>query len=274
MNKTNNWAVVGLGFVSPRHIKSIQETGGTVLMTCDRDKTKALDEFPFFDDFGDMLNSPEFEKVDNVAILTPNYLHYYMIQMAVHKGKRVLCEKPLALSSCDIKRLSNDGSTGVVLQLHYHPEIIKLKKKLKGKKVSGSLTVKVKRDKPYWDCWKGDMQKSGGIVLNIGIHYIDLLMQLNGIEYKILEHHYSPKLATGKIDFNGGIFDYHIEIMDTAEGQTRSLIIDDEKIELSTQDNLSFEDLHTEVYKDFNKGIIVTPEVANHSIKLIEQLSC
>lgn len=271
--KKETWAIVGLGFVSPRHIKSIQEIGDTVLMTCDSDKTKDTQNFLFFDDFDTMINTAEFEAfVDNVAILTPNHLHYGMIQKVLTKGKKVLCEKPLALSPLDVNRLPNDGSVGVILQLHYHPEIVKLKEKLKGKKVSGSLTVKVKRDKPYWDCWKGDTTRSGGIVLNIGIHYIDLLMQLNGTDYKILEHNYSPKLATGKIDFNGGIFDYHIEIMDTAEGQTRSLIIDNEKIELSTQDNLSFEDLHTLVYKDFSRGIIIPPAVANHSIRLIEKL--
>ena len=35
-----NWAIIGLGFISSRHINAIKETGGKLLMACDIDGEK------------------------------------------------------------------------------------------------------------------------------------------------------------------------------------------------------------------------------------------
>ena len=161
----------------------------------------------------------------------------------------------------------------VVLQLRSHPEIIKLKENFK-RPEKVDLTIKVFREYHYWDGWKGSEELSGGILYNIGVHYIDLVMYLLGDEYEIIDTKCSDKLATGIIDFMGSIVNYHIEIMDTNEGQTRSLRVDDEDIELSNKDNLSYENLHIEVYEEMLKGRGTLFSDCYNLIKLIEKLKC
>ena len=265
-----NWLIAGLGFISPRHIEAISNIGDNLIATCDIDPKKLnLKRSPFYTNYSTMLKSQT--SANAIAICTPNNLHYLMIKIALNRNLRVLCEKPLTLRSNEIETLPNDGAVGVVLQLRTHPEIIKLKEQ-KIEKANGSIVVKVYRDQEYWDGWKGHTIISGGILYNLAIHYFDLLIHLFGNEYQILEKNYSDRLATGKIDFDGSIFDYHFEIMNTKEGQDRLLKINGREISLSRQDNLSFESLHSNVYKDFIKGKVVTPTDANKSIKLIEKI--
>lgn len=261
------WLIVGLGFVSPRHFEAIKEIGDEVIATCDID----IDKDPDFISYKKMLKF--FGDADAVAICTPNYLHYPMIRLALDKGLRVLCEKPLTLDSKEIEQLPNDGKVGTVLQLRYHPEIQQLKENLSGVK-TGSMMLKVHRDDSYWTSWKGDKEKSGGILFNLGVHYFDLLIYLFGNEYKVLDSVCADKLAMGKIDFNGSIFKYYIEIMDNRNGQDRRLQINGQEISLSKKDNLAYEGWHTNVYQDFKKGKVVTPQEAVKSIKLIERLLC
>ncbi|HDY68439.1 hypothetical protein LCGC14_1222210 [marine sediment metagenome] len=258
----SKWLIVGSGgFIAPRHFESIKNIGDEVVGTCD----VKSDTNPDFTDYKEML---ELVSADAVAICTPNYLHYPMIQMALDKGLRVLCEKPLTLSSKEIEQLPNDGRVGAVLQLRYHPVCyLRPMKKLEG----GSIILKVYRDDDYWASWKGSKEKSGGILFNLGVHYFDLLIYLLGNEYKIIESSYSDRLAKGKIDFNGSVFDYYIEIMDNNDGQDRRLTISGQEISLSKQDNLSYEGWHTDVYRDFKGGKVVTPFEACKSIKLIEK---
>ena len=221
-----------------------------------------------------MIETPYFEEnIDAVAICAPNYLHEEIIEKCIEKGKKVLCEKPLFLQEGNaVPNFMENKNIGVVLQLRHHPEVIKLREK--GIEENGKIIVKVFRDKSYWDGWKGDEKKSGGILLNIGVHYLDLLQYLAGYKetFDIIESYYSPKLAKGKIAINGHKFEYHFEIMNTKKGQDRIFEIDGKKISLSKQDNLSFEGLHSEVYRDFVQGRVVSPEEAYKSINIANQL--
>ena len=257
------WAVLGSdGFVSKRHIDSINKTGGEVSIKCDFTLWESENH-----NWEKMIQSEKWKEITHVAICTPNYLHYPMASCMA--DKTVIVEKPLALSSKDAEKLGDNVNT--VLQLRYHPEIVKLKK-LKKECKEGKLIVKVKRDDWYWDCWKGRDGLSGGILFNLGIHYFDILIYLFGDNYSIIESEYSPKLATGIINFDGVLFKYHIEIMPDDTGQERTLVLDGEEVVLSKKDNLSFEDLHTAVYKEVIAGGGVKPQEANKSIKLVEKL--
>lgn len=254
------WAVIGMGFIYPRHEKAIKKVG-ELKLTCDIDASKKAD----FTDWKKMVQSKAWEEITHVALCTPNYLHYPMYRAM--KDKIVLSEKPLALSSEDIKK---DDKVLTVLQLRYHPEVIKLKKNLKKGKHEVEMLISVKRDQAYWDGWKGTESKSGGILFNLGIHYFDLLIHLFGDKYKIIKASNSPKHAEGTIEFGDTVVNYNLMIKGSDKGQDRRLVIDGKKVSLSKQDNLSFEDLHVKVYEDLDKGI--TPIEAIKSIKLIEAL--
>lgn len=246
-----------MGFIYPRHKQAIETTGGEVTLTCDIDPEK----HPDFTDWVEMFHSPRFNEIDVVVICTPNHLHAVIAREATLRNKRVICEKPLSISG-------TEGLYGVntVLQLRYHPKLKGLTPKVV------QVTAKMYRDPLYWVGWKGDPIKSGGILYNLGVHYIDLLIFLLGYPVAILEASYSPKLATGRIQFHRGVGEYHIEILDSREGQVRSIVADGQEIGLSDKDNLSYEDLHTEVYKHFLAGDGISFGEEKKSIDLVAKL--
>ncbi len=267
---TNKWAIIGLGFISSRHIQAIEEVGDKLIVACDIDKKKRLLRVPFFTDYLEMMNSEVFKMVDNVAICTPNYLHQAMVQEALRKHKRVLCEKPLVLGSHQLG-FPDDNKVGTVLQLRYHPEVERIKSRLLNENIC-EMIIRVKRDESYWKSWKGKEHMSGGILFNLGIHYFDILIHLFGNTF-IVDHKYvSERIAKGEISFPKAQVKFHIEIMPDNTAQERTLIINGEEYNLSKQDNLSFENLHTQVYKAFNRGENITPYEAGRSINLIEKI--
>lgn len=258
-----NFAIVGLGFIHPRHKSAIESVGGKVIVTCDSDPQKGAD----FLNWREMMKSDIWKEVTHVAICTPNYLHAPMSEAM--SDKVVICEKPLTITKESCDKLGDHVNT--VLQLRLHPKIIELKQRnLKPKKVK--LVIKVNRNRDYWRGWKGDESKSGGVLFNIGVHYFDLLIHLFGEEYTVLHHVSNHRMGYGRIMFGETECEYKVEIFDNSPEQDRSLEIDGEVISLSKADNLSFEDLHKSVYQDVLAGKGIKPKEALKAITLIEQL--
>lgn len=259
------YAIIGKGFIFSRHEKSIKETGGEVILTCDIDKTKQ----PDYTDWKAMFNSTKFlEEVDAVSICTPNYLHREIAAEALRLGKRVLCEKPLSTTGYQ-------GLEGVntVLQLRNHQKIKELKEK---KVIWADIELHMKRGEDYWKGWKGDNEKSGGILYNLGIHYVDLLIHILGNPVEIIssagDNKHWHKLSVRFERGNGNLFIGAGEVKPkrvlrfVEEGQQ---VMD---ISLSDKDNLSYEDLHTEVYQDFIKGNGIPLSEAKKSLQLVADL--
>jgi UDP-N-acetyl-2-amino-2-deoxyglucuronate dehydrogenase len=212
-----------------------------------------------------MCESDEFKAVDNVAILTPNHLHIPMVKKCLEKGKRVLCEKPLGISIEEVESLPNDGSVFCVLQLRKRlPKDISRPKEV-------DLKLNFHRDQSYWDGWKGDESKSGGILYNLGIHYIDYLIQLLGDDYRICYKMHYKDMASGFLMFGDTKVHYKMTI-DKSKPIFRDIVLDGVSINLSNQENLSYEDLHKFVYEDFQKGVGVLPQDAVKAIRLVEKL--
>jgi len=262
-----NYAIIGLGFIYPRHKKSIEETGGKVLLTCDIDPEKKAD----FEDWVKMIDDPKFKEVDAVVICTPNYLHSKMAREILLRGKRVICEKPLSING-----VVGLDDVNTVLQLRYAPEVLKAKELINPTSMV-RVVARMFRDEKYWSSWKGDENKSGGLLYNLGIHYLDLLIFLLGNDDHILETEITSTHATGTIRFGAsktGFFD--IQILPTKENQERFVeILNDDGmqiINISNKDNLSYEDLHLEVYKHFNKGEGIPLSEAKKSLELVERL--
>lgn len=252
------FAIIGMGFIYPRHKQSIERLGHQVALTCDIDEAKQ----PDFTDWVKMINSPQFKEIDAISICTPNYLHSMMIRECLLKGKKVLCEKPLSINGTQ-----NLGDVKCVLQLRKHPQLINFKK-------PKQLLIEAKmfRDDKYWNGWKGSQVMSGGILYNLGVHYVDLLIFLLGNKYEILFVEKSDKKVVADIKFGKSLAHIHIEIVDSPTLQGRILIADDEEITLSNQENLSYEDLHIEVYRDFIEGKGIGLKEASKSLTLVEKI--
>ena len=205
-----NFVLIGAaGYIAPRHMKAIKDTGNNLLAAYDPyDGVGIMDshfpqadfftEFERFDRHIDRLKRND-SKIDVVSICSPNYLHDSHIRYALRTGAHCICEKPLTLRPWNIKGLTNDSHNSgnqifTILQLRLHQNVIALKKRVEDKLKENpeyvfdvDLTYITSRGNWYYASWKGDESKSGGIAMNIGVHFFDMLQCLNVLR-QCLQH--------------------------------------------------------------------------------------
>ena len=140
------------------------------------------------------LDYKEFLKekdLDLVVIASPPFLHARMAIVALENGKSVLCEKPLAISMDEARKIrevlaSSDGRLKVDFVLRENPLVKKLKK-IMGSGIFGNLQeiefYNLASDSQLNDShWFWDKSKSGGIWIEHGVHFFDLFSYLTGKE--------------------------------------------------------------------------------------------
>jgi UDP-N-acetyl-2-amino-2-deoxyglucuronate dehydrogenase len=295
-----NFAIIGCGgFVAPRHLKAIKDTGNNLVAALDKsDSVGILDKFSdntdFFTDFERFDRNAEKlkrhpdknKKIDYVSICSPNYLHDAHIRFALRIGANAICEKPLVLSPWNLDALSKiENETGkrvyTVLQLRLHPSLIELKKKIekeqKTEKYDIDLTYVTPRGKWYFYSWKANDEYSGGVVTNIGIHFFDMLMWIFGNPVRHEVHYSDKKSISGFLELEKARIRWFLSLdgrdvpkeNDNSEIKAyRSIKINGNEIEFSNV----FADLHTEVYKDILNGNGFGIEDARPSVELVYQL--
>ncbi len=274
-----NFAIIGVaGYIAPRHLKAIKETNNILLAALDRcDSVGVIDsyfpysdffvEFERFDRHIDKLRRTE-KKIDIVSICSPNYLHDSHIRFALRSGAHTICEKPLVLNPWNIDALAEyEKDTGKnvynVLQLRLHPSIQALRKKIlngpKDKIYDVELTYMTSRGNWYHFSWKGDIEKSGGIATNIGVHFFDMLTWIFGDVRENITHISRPDKASGFLQLARArvrwflSIDYHDlpdPVKKAGKRTFRSVLVDKEEIEFSD----GFSDLHTETYREILAG--------------------
>ncbi len=274
-----NFALIGAaGYVAPRHLKAIKETGNNLVAALDKnDNVGILDsyfpnadfftEFERFDRHLDKLKRKG-QKVDYVSICSPNYLHDSHIRFALKHGADAICEKPLVLNPWNVDALAEiEKETGkkiyTILQLRLHPAIIALRERIqkgpKEKVYDVDLRYITSRGNWYHSSWKGETTKSGGIATNIGIHFFDMLIWIFGgvkvNEVKTHEEDHAEgylELEKARVNWFLSInFDHIPENLRHAGKRTyRSLTIEKKELEFSE----GFADLHTLSYHEVLKG--------------------
>lgn len=276
-----NFAIVGVGgYIAPRHLKAIKETGNNLVAATDPfDSVGILDryfydvnyfkEFERFDRHVEKLRrANDGQAVDFVSICSPNYLHDAHIRFALRVGADAICEKPLVLNPWNIDALAEiEEESGQkiynILQLRVHPAILALKEKIansnKKEKYDIDLTYITSRGKWYFYSWKGDIPKSGGVATNIGIHFFDMLTWIFGDVQTNEVHVQTDKKSSGFLELEKANVRWFLSLDKTdlppqavAEGKPtyRSIMVEDEEIEFSG----GFTDLHTVVYQDILQG--------------------
>jgi len=275
-----NFGLIGAaGYVAPRHMKAIKDTGNNLLAALDKfDSVGVIDSFfpnadffVEFERFDRHLEKLKYEKdvnLDYVSICTPNYLHDAHIRMALRRGADAICEKPLVLNPWNVDKLVNmEKETGSrvwnVLQLRLHPSIIALKEKVangpKDKVYDVDLTYLTSRGHWYFTSWKGEIEKSGGIATNIGVHFYDMLSWVFGDIKQNIVHIHDKEKAAGYLEFEKArvkwflSIDYQYipkEIKEKGQRTYRSITVEGNELEFSE----GFADLHTQTYKQILTG--------------------
>jgi UDP-N-acetyl-2-amino-2-deoxyglucuronate dehydrogenase len=274
-----NFGIIGVaGYIAVRHLHAIKETGNNLLASLDKfDNVGRIDsyfpesdffvEFERFDRHFDKLKRTG-TKIDYVSICSPNYLHDSHIRFALRHQAEAICEKPIVLNPWNVDALQEiENETGhkiyTVLQLRLHPKILELREKIrngpKGKVYDIDMTYVTSRGNWYSISWKGDIQKSGGVATNIGIHFFDMLSWIFGDTRKNIVHISEPHKAAGYLELENArvrwflSLDYNdipITCKETGKRTYRSITVNGEEIEFSE----GFADLHTETYKEILAG--------------------
>ncbi len=295
-----NFAIVGVaGFVAPRHLEAIQNTGCRLVAATDpHDSVGVLDRYAFdvrffpeterFDrQLEKLRRGPEADRVHWVSVCSPNYLHDAHVRLALRVGAHALCEKPLVINPWNLDALQQlegeyGGTINTVLQLRVHPALIALKEKLDApgnaaRRHQVELTYITGRGAWYLVSWKGIEEKSGGLAVNIGIHFFDLLMWLFGAPERHEVHLREPTrmagflalenadvrwfLSTNPRDLPGGA-------VPGAPTTHRSITLDGAEIDFTG----GFTNLHTRVYERALAGNGFRIEDARPSIELVYRI--
>ncbi len=291
------FAMVGVaGYIAPRHLKAIKDTGNNLLAAYDKfDSVGLLDsyfpdcffftEHELFDRFCTKQMHTD-RKCEWLSICTPNYTHDAFIRYGMRLGCDVICEKPLVLNPHNIDELEKveqvEGHRVYnILQLRLHPSIIALKKKVDegpaDKIYDVDLTYMTSRGKWYYASWKGDVHKSGGVATNIGVHFYDMLQWVFGpVEQNIVHVKRFDRVA-GFLQFKKARVRYFLSINSECLPQEakaagkrvyRCMTIDGESFEFSE----GFTELHTESYKKILAGDGFRLSEARACIEIVSQI--
>ena len=284
------------GFVAPRHMKAIKDTGNQLVAAMDpKDSVGIIDsyfpeadffvEFERFDRHVDKLRRKG-EKIDYVSICSPNYLHDAHIRFALRNQAHAICEKPLVLNPWNIdglEEMEQESGKSVfnILQLRLHPSIIALKNRVaaapKDRKADVDLAYITSRGKWYFISWKGDVHKSGGIATNIGVHFFDMLIWIFGPVQNNVVHVMDGDKAAGFLELENARVRWFLSVdADTLpkeqqeKGQRtfRSITVNGEELEFSG----GFTDLHTASYQDILNGGGFHASAARPSIDVVHAI--
>jgi UDP-N-acetyl-2-amino-2-deoxyglucuronate dehydrogenase len=225
-------------------------------------------------------------KVDYVSICSPNFLHDSHIRFALRHQADAICEKPIVLNPWNIDALQEiEKETGkkvyTVLQLRLHPSVIALREKIKREKKKSKYDIDLSyitsRGNWYKFSWKGDIQKSGGVATNIGIHFFDMLSWVFGGVQDNQVHLLEDDKAAGYLELENARVRWFLSIdyndlpeAVKSKGQRtyRSIMIENNEIEFSG----GFTDLHTETYRDILGGKGFGLEDARSSVSIVHEI--
>ena len=299
VSSPRNFALIGAaGYIAPRHMKAIRDTGNRLVAALDKSDSVGLMDSYFFD----VAFFTEFERFDRhaeklrrqgedarihyVSVCSPNYLHDAHVRFALRIGADAICEKPLVLSPWNLDALAElEQESGKrihnILQLRVHPSIVALREKVRqappGKKYAIDLTYITARGKWYFSSWKGDADKSGGIATNIGVHFFDMLIWIFGGVQHHEVHLVDNRKMAGFLELGKAQVRWFLSVgkedlppAAAQEGKTtfRSITVDGEEFEFSG----GFADLHTAIYREILAGRGFGIEDSRSSIDLVYEL--
>lgn len=189
------FGLIGDGIIAKRHKEAIKAVNGHLVWIID--PIFGIDGNPVMGDDGisraSTVKALHYCTVDYVVICSPTYLHRQHVRDVLYNGRKVICEKPLALPW---EPLIDNDDINIVLQLRY------LKNLPKQARTVRAIMV---RDDAFFKTWKGNPLLAGGNIYEFFIHYIDLAILL-------------------KADFEGAVY--------PTGNQRREIITKDEVIDI------------------------------------------
>lgn len=298
-DRPKNFGLVGVaGFVAPRHLKAIRDTGNRIVAVTDpKDAVGVLDQYSFdvkyfpeierFDRHLERLQrSSSDQQIDYLSVCSPNYLHDAHIRLGLRVGAHVICEKPLVINPWNLDLLQEiEAESGkriyTVLQLRQHERLQKLKAEVEadksGRRYDVVLTYITARGPWYHYSWKGDETKAGGVGMNIGVHFFDMLQWIYGKVLSFELHLHDSERMAGLLELERARVRWFLSVAKSdlphnpnqkGASTFREIIADDQAVEFTD----GFSDLHTRVYEDVLSGRGTGIDEARPAIELVYNL--
>ena len=286
-----NFALIGAsGYIAPKHTEAIKSCNGNLLLYTDpHDNVGYIDKyFPYAKYFKEIerfdreLTRISFSgnKIDFVSICSPNYLHDSHMRLALRNGSNVICEKPLVIKYDHLEMLEElekkyNKKIYNILQLRLHPTILKLKNDIQ--KSNNYSKVKLEyitpRGRWYDYSWKGNFDKSGGVLFNIGVHFFDMLIWIFGdpLNFEITKNSNSSK---GKLFLENAEVEFFLSVnkddLPHDDWKPYRLIsVNGNELEFSD----GFTDLHNLSYKNILDGNGFGIKDVKKTIRIIEKMN-
>ena len=165
-----------------------------------------------------------------------------------------------------------------VLQLRLHSKVEALKKRIDSttarERSDVELTYITRRGAWYSESWKGSEEKSGGVAMNIGVHFFDMLQWVFGAVENMEVHVRRPDTVSGVLELERARVRWFLSLNEeflpesvrkAGKAAFRSLTLDGEKIDFSE----GFTELHTRVYEAILRGNGLGIADARPSIQMV-----
>jgi len=193
------------GIANGKHMPSLKAVPNVEMVAfCDlilEKAEKSAKEFgtpdaKVYTDYKELLKDPSIEVVH---VLTPNLEHAQITVDALYAGKHVMCEKPMAKTAADARRMVEAAkATGKKLSIGYQhrqkQQSIYAKKLVEsgelGEIYYANCYAIRRRGTPNWGVFLNEEEQGGGPIIDIATHSLDLTLYLM--------NNYEPKMVVGK----------------------------------------------------------------------------
>ena len=194
--KKLNFLLIGCGRISKNHVAAAAENAGLMelVAVCDLIEERAEEKAASLQEktgkrpavYTDYKKALEELEIDCCSIATESGYHAEIALDCLRRGKHVLVEKPMALSTHDAQLMIQEANSrglklGVCHQNRFNAPIQELHRAIEdnrfGKLVNGTARILWNRSMPYYEQapWRGTWEQDGGTLMNQCIHNIDLL---------------------------------------------------------------------------------------------------
>ncbi len=206
MDRIVKVGIIGCGGIANgKHMPSLSKISNVQMVAfCDLVEEKAIkaakqygtEDAKVYTDYKELLKDPEIEVVH---VCTPNRAHADISIDALHAGKHVMCEKPMAKTAADAKRMLDAAmETGKKLTIGYQnrqrAEAIFSKEYIDrgelGEIYQANCYAVRRRGTPNWGVFLSEEEQGGGPIIYIATHSLDLTLYLM--------NNYEPELVVGK----------------------------------------------------------------------------
>lgn len=192
--KNLRFGIVGCGMIANIHAQALRSLEGVILAGVADARKESAEAFAekygiaVYENYESMLADGE---IDAVCVCTPSGFHAENTLAALRAGKHVAVEKPIAMTAEEADEIIRTAKeceklVTVISQMRFATDVIFLKDAIDTGKLGTlkmcDLYMKYWRDGAYYHSspWKGNRALDGGVLMNQGIHGVDLLRHLIG----------------------------------------------------------------------------------------------